>query len=96
MDELKLLGDDIFNKMSSGVAVLFSKGEEKPMAVVVVSKNLNNKDILAGKLARDIGGFMEGGGGGKPHLATAGGKDNAFIATAIKLTQKLINDTIGG
>ena len=96
MDELKLLGDDIFNKMSSGVAALFSKGEEKPMAVVVVSKNLNNKDILAGKLARDIGGFMEGGGGGKPHLATAGGKDNAYIATAIKLTQKLINDTIGG
>ena len=96
MDELKLLGDDIFNKMSSGVAVLFSKGEEKPMAVVVVSKNLNNKDILAGKLARDIGGFMEGGGGGKPHLATAGGKDNAFIAKAIKLTQKLINDTIDG
>ncbi len=96
MDELKLLGDDIFNKMSSGVAVLFSKGEEKPMAVVVVSKNLNNKDILAGKLAKDIGGFMEGGGGGKPHLATAGGKDNAFIPTAIKLTQKLINDTIDG
>ena len=96
MDELKLLGDDIFNKMSSGVAVLFSKGEEKPMAVVVVSKNLNNKAILAGKLAKDIGGFMEGGGGGKPHLATAGGKDNAFIPTAIKLTQKLINDTIDG
>ena len=96
MDELKLLGDDIFNKMSSGIAALFSKGEEKPMAVVVVSKNLNNKDILAGKLAKDIGGFMEGGGGGKPHLATAGGKDNAYIATAIKLTQKLINDTIDG
>ena len=96
MDELKILGDDVFNKMPSGVAVLFSKGEEKPMAVVVVSKNLNNKAILAGKLAKDIGGFMEGGGGGKPHLATAGGKDNASISTAIKATQKLINDTLNG
>ena len=65
-------------------------------SIIFDSKNLNNKDILAGKLAKDIGGFMEGGGGGKPHLATAGGKDNAYIATAIKLTQKLIKDTMDG
>ncbi|GIS53503.1 hypothetical protein Ct9H90mP29_05450 [bacterium] len=32
------------------------------MAVIVVSKNLNEDGILAGKLAKEIGGYMEGGG----------------------------------
>ena len=96
MDDLKILGDDVFNKLSSGIAVLFSKGQEKPMAVIVVSKNLNEDGILAGKLAKEIGGYMEGGGGGKPHLATAGGKNNASIKPAIDSTQSLINELLNG
>ena len=96
MDDLKILGDDVFNKLSSGIAVLFSKGQEKPMAVIVVSKNLNEDGILAGKLAKEIGGYMEGGGGGKPHLATAGGKNNASIKPAIDSAQSLINELLNG
>ena len=96
MDELKMIGDSVFNKLSSGIVVLFSQGEEKPMAVIVVSKNLNEEGILAGKLAKDIGGFMEGGGGGKPHLATAGGKNNSSIKPAVESTQSLINELFNG
>ena len=66
------------------------------MAVIVVSKNLNEDGILAGKLAKEIGGYMEGGGGGKPHLATAGGKNNASIKPAIDSTQSLINELLNG
>ena len=94
MEDLKMLGDNIFNKLQNGVAAIFAKGEEKPMAVVVVSKNLNEKGIIAGKIAKTVGGFMGGGGGGKPHLATAGGKDNSAINDAMNLTKKLINDTL--
>ena len=96
MDELKMIGDNVFNKLSSGIVVLLSQGEEKPMAVIVVSKNLNEEGILAGKLAKDIGGFMEGGGGGKPHLATAGGKNNSSIKLAVDSTQSLINELFNG
>ena len=96
MDELKMIGDNVFNKLSSGIVVLFSQGQEKPMAVIVVSKNLNEEGILAGKLAKDIGGFMEGGGGGKPHLATAGGKNNSAIKLAVDSTQSLINELFNG
>jgi alanyl-tRNA synthetase len=96
MDELKSLGDNVFNKLSSGIAVLFSDGEEKPMAVIVVSKDLNAEGILAGTLAKTIGGFMGGGGGGKPHLATAGGKDNDTIDDAMQMTKNLINETLNG
>jgi len=94
MEDLKILGDNIFNKLQNGVAAIFAKGEEKPMAVVVVSKNLNEKGIIAGKIAKTVGGFMGGGGGGKPHLATAGGKDNSAINDAMNLTKTLINDTL--
>jgi len=94
MDQLKSLGDNLFNKLSSGVAVLFSEGDEKPMAVIVVSKDLNGQGILASDIAKTIGGFMGGGGGGKPHLATAGGKDNDAIDDAIKSTKGLINEIL--
>ena len=94
MDELKSLGDQIFNKLPNGIAVLFSEGEEKPMALIVVAKKLNESGILAGNLAKKIGLFMAGGGGGKPHMATAGGKDNSILDSAISETKDLITKTI--
>ena len=94
MDELKSLGDQIFNKLSNGIAVLFSEGEEKPMALIVVAKKLNESGIVAGDLAREIGSFMGGGGGGKPHMATAGGKDNSLLDLAIRKTKDLIAKVI--
>ena len=96
LDELKALGDHVFNTLSRGIAVLFSEGEEKPSAVIVVSKDLNETGVLAGTLAKDIGGFMGGGGGGKPHLATAGGRNNDAIQDAMGQTKKLIIKTLNG
>ena len=90
IDELKGLGDQLFSKLTSGIGVLFSEGDEKPFAVVVVSKDLNENGIFAGKLAKEIGGFIGGGGGGKPHLATAGGKENAAIIPALEKTKTLL------
>ena len=90
MDELKSLGDQIFKKLPNGIAVLFSEGEEKPMALIVVAKKLNESGILAGDLAKKIGLFMAGGGGGKPHMATAGGKDNSVLDLAMSETKDLI------
>ena len=96
MDELKGLGDQLFNKLPSGIGVLFMEGEEKPSAVVVVSKNLNGHGILAGKLAKEIGGFMGGGGGGKPNLATAGGRDNNVLEPAMEKTKELLTEKLKG
>ena len=96
LDELKGLGDQLFNKLTKGIGVLFMEGEEKPSAVVVVSKDLNENGILAGNLAKEIGGFMGGGGGGKPHLATAGGKENNAIKSAMGKTKELITEKLQG
>ncbi|MBI90122.1 MAG: alanine--tRNA ligase, partial [Candidatus Marinimicrobia bacterium] len=94
LDELKSIGDYIQKKLSSGIVVIFSKGEEKPMAVVSISKDLNEKGLFAGPIAKAIGSYMGGGGGGKPHMATAGGKNNESINSSIELTKKLIFESL--
>jgi len=94
MDQLKGLGDQLYQKLTSGVGILFAEGEEKPFAVVVVSKDLNENGISAGNLAKEIGGLMGGGGGGKPNLATAGGRDNSKIDQAMKQAEDLIKEKL--
>jgi alanyl-tRNA synthetase len=96
MNELKNLGDQLFNQLKNGIGVLFMKGDDKPSAVVVVSKSLNETGIHAGNLAKEIGGFMGAGGGGKPHLATAGGRDNSSLESAMEQTIVLIKYTLEG
>ena len=93
-DELKRLGDRIISKIKSGIGVLFNDGNDKPSAVIVVSDNLVKENINAGALAKQIGSFMGGGGGGKPHLATAGGRDSNAIKEAMEKTKELIKSSL--
>ncbi|MFL3014085.1 MAG: alanine--tRNA ligase-related protein, partial [Candidatus Neomarinimicrobiota bacterium] len=93
-DELKRLGDRVISKIKSGVGVLFNDGNDKPSAVIVVSDNLVKENINAGALAKQIGSFMGGGGGGKPHLATAGGRDSSTIKEAMNKTKELIKSSL--
>ena len=93
-DELKRLGDRLIAKIESGIGVLFNDGNDKPSAVIVVSDNLVKEKINAGALAKQIGSFMGGGGGGKPHLATAGGRDSSAIKEAMEKTKELITNSL--
>ena len=93
-DELKRLGDRLIAKIESGIGVLFNDGNDKPSAVIVVSDNLVKEKINAGALAKQIGSFMGGGGGGKPHLATAGGRDSSAIKEAMEKTKELIINSL--
>ena len=96
MDQLKGLGDKLFQHLSSGVGILFSEVEGKPSAVIIVSKDLIDKGVTAENLAKIIGGFMGGGGGGKHHLATAGGKDIKSLKLVMEKTHELITDVLKG
>ena len=82
--------------MNSGIAVIFNQASDKSSAVIIVSKDLNKIGILAGKLAKDIGGLMGGGGGGKPHLATAGGKKGLKMIEILNKTEKYILNILKG
>ncbi|HIB33336.1 MAG TPA: hypothetical protein EYO45_09595 [Candidatus Marinimicrobia bacterium] len=90
LDNLKQLGDQLLSKIKSGIGILFYTGEKKPSAVVVVTRDLNERGLKAGSLAKEIGALMGGGGGGKPHLATAGGRDLQLVKVAMESTRELV------
>ena len=94
LDELKGFGDEILNVLGSGIAVLGSDKSDKPIVVIVVTNDIIDKGINAGNLAKIIGNEMGGGGGGKPSLATAGGKDLSTYALAMKKSIDLIKSEL--
>ncbi|TSA26900.1 MAG: alanine--tRNA ligase, partial [Ignavibacteriales bacterium] len=90
MDELKSMGDELREKMKSGVGVLISEIEGKVGIVAVVSDDLiKEKKILAGNIVKEVAKIVGGSGGGRPHLATAGGKDVEKIDEALNSLEKL-------
>ena len=95
MDELKNLGDSLLDSISSGIGVLGADGE-KPMIVVIVTQDLVKLGVKANDLAKSIGNLMGGGGGGKPHLATAGGTDSKDLIKAMDKSFQIIKDSIKG
>jgi len=90
MDELKSMGDELREKMKSGVGVMISEIEGKVGIVAVVSDDLiKEKKILAGNIVKQAAQIVGGSGGGRPHLATAGGKDINKIDEALSAVEKL-------
>ncbi|MFN0158831.1 MAG: alanine--tRNA ligase [Bacteroidota bacterium] len=84
MDELKSIGDTLRSKLGSGVGVLASVIDEKVALVCVVTDDLiKTKNLQAGKIVGELAKQVGGGGGGKPHLATAGGKDVTKLDEAL-------------
>ena len=93
MDELKSMGDELRNKMKSGIGVLISAIDEKVGIVCVVSDDLiKDKKLQAGKIVGSVAKIVGGGGGGRPHLATAGGKDISKIDEALEKVDEIIEE----
>lgn len=82
-EELKSLGDEVIQVLGSGIAAIGMLDEQRPSILIVVTADLVAKGIQAGKIARSVGRIMGGGGGGKPHLAMAGGKTPDKFRTAL-------------
>ena len=91
MDELKEIGDNLRLKLGRGVGLIYSVNEGKVNLVTVVTDDLIKEKVLnAGKLAGDFARMIGGGGGGKPHLATAGGKDVEKLDNALKEFKNIV------
>ena len=66
------------------ICIFGSKSNDKPLITVMISKDLiAEKGLDAGKLVREAGKLIKGGGGGAAHFATAGGKDTTGIDAAV-------------
>jgi alanyl-tRNA synthetase len=92
MDQLKALGDKVREKMSSGVAVFGTIIKETPQVLCVVTDDLVKSGIKAGNIVKILGKALGGGGGGKPHMATAGGKDTEKLDEILRQADMLLKE----
>ncbi len=92
--DIKKIGDYFRQKINQkGILLLGSVIDNKPTALCAVSDDLITK-INAVEVVRKIASAMDGGGGGKPHLATAGGKDANKLMESINIGKKYVLERI--
>lgn len=84
MDGLRAVAEDLRNRLGSGVVVLGSGGNNKVSFVAAVSKDLVAKGVQAGKIVKQVAAITGGGGGGRPELAQAGGRDVSKLREALE------------
>ena len=84
MNGLRDLGDQLKEKLGEGVVVLASGNDGKVSLMVTATDAAMKQGAHAGNLVKAISGLVGGGGGGRPNMAQAGGKNPAGIQEALK------------
>ena len=94
-DELRTMGDKLRDILKSGVGVLGSIKDGKITFVCVVTDDLiKTKGLNAGRIIKEVAAITGGGGGGRPHLATAGGRDPEKLEEALKTAPEIVKKMI--
>ncbi len=94
MNGLRDLGDQLKNKLGSGVVVLASDCDGKVNLLAMVTEDIISKGAHAGNLIKGIAGLVGGGGGGRPNMAQAGGKNPAGIDNCLAEAAKVLANQI--
>ncbi|MNI29821.1 Alanine--tRNA ligase [compost metagenome] len=90
MDALRGLADELKVKLPDTVLVLGAVMEDKVNFVVVVPQDQVKQGLHAGKLVKEVAAVCGGGGGGRPDMAQAGGKDASKLEAALKHAEQLV------
>jgi len=89
---IKNLAFELGNQINNLFLIAGSSIDGKAFLTVYISKDLAAKNNLnAGQIVRDLGKLIQGGGGGQPFFATAGGKNPAGIETALEQAKSYLN-----
>lgn len=95
MDSLRSIADTVRDKLQSGVIVLGAIAEEKVNLVAVVTDDLLPRKLHAGNLIKEVAKLTGGGGGGRPQMAQAGGKDPGKLTEALAAVTGLVARQLG-
>jgi alanyl-tRNA synthetase len=90
MDSLRTIVDELKAKLNSAIIVLGSVSEDKVNLVAAVTPDLIAKGYNAGKIVKEAATICGGGGGGRPDLAQAGGKDASKLPEALRAVEAMI------
>ena len=94
MDALREMADKFRAKVDSGIAVLASIQEGRPILIAAVTEDLVKRGLHAGDLVKRVAQVVGGGGGGRPTLAQAGGKDPSKISEALDQVPGYIRENL--
>ena len=94
MNSLRNLGDQLKEKLGSGVVVLASEMDGKVNLIAMVTDDVMKQGAHAGNLIKEIASLVGGGGGGRPNMAQAGGKNPAGIKDALEKAIKVVEQQI--
>ena len=86
---LRVLADQLKDKMGSGIVVLGANSGSKVLLITIVTKDLNSK-YHAGKIVKEVAALVGGGGGGRPDMAQAGGTKTENLDMAIEKASEII------
>ncbi len=86
-DTLRQMTDWFRDKLGSSVVVLGAVIDEKPLLIAAATEDVIKRGIHAGNLVRDAAKIVGGGGGGRPNMAQAGGRDAAKLGEALGTVQ---------
>ena len=96
-DSLREMGDYLRDKLGSGVVVLGSVINDRPMLVAMVTTDLiEARGLNAAEIARGAARAVGGGGGGRAEVAQAGGRDASKLDDALALVPGLVRETVSG
>ena len=90
MNGLRDLGDQLKAKLGEGVVVLLSNQDGKVNIIAMATEQAVSQGAHAGNLIKGIAALVGGGGGGRPNMAQAGGKNPAGIPAAIAECAKVL------
>jgi alanyl-tRNA synthetase len=91
MNALRSLSDKLIDPLKKGIVILITNFNGRVNIIVRVSKDLTDR-IQAGEIIKTTSRVVGGGGGGRPDLAQAGGKDPSKIEQAIKETVEYLRN----
>ena len=94
MNGLRDLGDQLKEKLGDGVVVLASANDGKVSLMATATDGAMKKGAHAGNLVKGIAGCVGGGGGGRPNMAQAGGKNPAGIKDALEKSAEVLEGQI--
>ncbi len=94
MNGLRDLGDQLKDKLGEGVVVLASEKDGKVNLVAMATKEAMDKGAHAGNLIKAIAAKVGGGGGGRPNMAQAGGKNPTGIPDAVEAVKDVLKGQI--
>ena len=94
MNGLRDLGDQMKTKIGGGVILLVSESDGKVNLVAMATDDAMAKGAHAGNLIKAIAPIVGGGGGGRPNMAQAGGKNPVGIPDALQEAEKILSGQI--